>query len=210
MVGIILRGRSSSFGSGQAGGAGPAYPSHASEVPAQLEGPPWPVTAEMHRFLAVVILFGQEFHGSKALHHQPVQQIIMSRQNRIDTASIRLVPWPARFLHLRGGDPLPNEISEDANETHQLREESTAIRLPNLSKEGFLERTPIKEILSAGHGAVGANVTVCGWARTVRIQGAGTFAFIELNDGSTFQSLQVRPPLDTLLFTMAPPIARPW
>ena len=32
---------------------------------------------------------------------------------------------------------------------------------------------------------------VCGWARTVRIQGAGSFAFLELHVGSCFSSLQV-------------------
>jgi hypothetical protein len=144
--------------------------------------------------LGVLILFGQAFHSSKALDRQAIQHILAIRQNRVATASFGMVPWPARFLYLRGGDSSPNELVQDANdaanETRPSSEVNTDMPPITLSKEGFLGRTPIKEILSAGHGAVGANVTVCGWARTVRIQGAGTFAFIELNDGSTFQSLQ--------------------
>jgi asparaginyl-tRNA synthetase len=34
-------------------------------------------------------------------------------------------------------------------------------------------------------------VTVGGWARTVRVQGGGKLAFVELNDGSCNASLQI-------------------
>lgn len=97
----------------------------------------------------------------------------------------------ALSLHLRGGegDPVDEVIGTTA--------EDAAIDINNISldskifaKEGFLDRTPIKDVLGAGVIGVNTSVTVCGWARTIRIQGAGTFAFIELNDGSTFQSLQ--------------------
>lgn len=52
-------------------------------------------------------------------------------------------------------------------------------------------RTKIKEILHAPQPEklVGKKVTVCGWVRTVRDQ--KTFAFIEVNDGSTLANLQV-------------------
>jgi asparaginyl-tRNA synthetase len=38
---------------------------------------------------------------------------------------------------------------------------------------------------------IGKEVTVKGWAKTVRLQGAGAFAFVQLNDGSCFESLQI-------------------
>lgn len=38
---------------------------------------------------------------------------------------------------------------------------------------------------------VGKTVTVCGWARTIRYGGKGSFGFLEVNDGSSFGSLQV-------------------
>ena len=55
-------------------------------------------------------------------------------------------------------------------------------------------RTKIKEILHAPHPEklIGKQVTVCGWVRTVRDQ--KTFAFIEVNDGSTLANLQVVAP----------------
>ena len=83
------------------------------------------------------------------------------------------------------------------------------------------QRTPIARLLQTpgkGKEFIGTNVTVCGWARTVRIQvlapapapaspaarapchakrasralqGAGQFAFVELSDGSCFTCMQV-------------------
>ena len=52
-------------------------------------------------------------------------------------------------------------------------------------------RTRIKHILHAKNPEVfeGKTVTVCGWIRTVRDQ--KTFAFIELNDGSSLANLQI-------------------
>jgi asparaginyl-tRNA synthetase len=49
-----------------------------------------------------------------------------------------------------------------------------------------MKRTPIKQI-EAAH--LGKPIAICGWVRTVRDQ--KNFAFIELNDGSTLNGLQV-------------------
>lgn len=55
-------------------------------------------------------------------------------------------------------------------------------------------RIRVKEILyseSKGEALIGQQFTVCGWTRTVRQQQKNTLAFIALNDGSCFDSLQV-------------------
>ena len=52
-----------------------------------------------------------------------------------------------------------------------------------------MQRTTIREILTDMKGFSGKSVTVCGWARTIRDM--KTFGFIELNDGSAFQNLQI-------------------
>ena len=62
---------------------------------------------------------------------------------------------------------------------------------PGVPVQGFLARSTVEHLLARGTGAAGAAVAVCGWARTIRVQGSGTFAFLELNDGSTFHSIQV-------------------
>lgn len=54
-------------------------------------------------------------------------------------------------------------------------------------------RQRVADVLLAGEALTGSSITVCGWARTVREAGAGALAFVALNDGSTFDSLQVRP-----------------
>ena len=50
-------------------------------------------------------------------------------------------------------------------------------------------RTAIKEIFQNPQNFADKEVTVCGWARTIRASNA--FGFIELNDGSYFSNLQV-------------------
>ena len=52
-----------------------------------------------------------------------------------------------------------------------------------------MERMRIAAIFADQEALSGKEVTVCGWARTIRDM--KTFGFIELNDGSCFKSLQV-------------------
>ena len=52
-----------------------------------------------------------------------------------------------------------------------------------------MERTQIARIYANQETFGGKEVTVCGWARTIRDM--KTFGFIELNDGSCFKNLQV-------------------
>jgi asparaginyl-tRNA synthetase len=57
-------------------------------------------------------------------------------------------------------------------------------------KEGSGRRLRVQYVLKDS-SLVGQVVTVKGWAKTVRIQGNGTFAFVEVNDGSCVSNLQV-------------------
>ncbi|KAH0485059.1 MAG: uncharacterized protein KVP18_004934 [Porospora cf. gigantea A] len=41
------------------------------------------------------------------------------------------------------------------------------------------------------YSKIGDVLTVCGWAKTIRKQGGGAFAFLALNDGSSHKNLQV-------------------
>lgn len=55
-------------------------------------------------------------------------------------------------------------------------------------------RTMVSTILdseSGGAALVGRTVRVGGWVKTGRVAGAGSFAFLEVNDGSCFANLQV-------------------
>ena len=52
-----------------------------------------------------------------------------------------------------------------------------------------MERTTIKQIFTTPDAFAGKEITVAGWARTIRASNA--FGFIELNDGSYFTNLQV-------------------
>ena len=52
-----------------------------------------------------------------------------------------------------------------------------------------MDRITIKQLLAKGKEYDGKQVTVCGWAKTIR--DSKVFGFIELNDGSCFKSLQI-------------------
>ena len=52
-----------------------------------------------------------------------------------------------------------------------------------------MKRTRIAQIFADAESFGGREITVCGWARTIRDM--KNFGFIELNDGSCFKSLQV-------------------
>ncbi|MEG1577584.1 MAG: asparagine--tRNA ligase, partial [Oscillospiraceae bacterium] len=52
-----------------------------------------------------------------------------------------------------------------------------------------MKRTKIAQIFADRQALTNQPLTVCGWARTIRDM--KTFGFIELNDGSCFQNLQV-------------------
>ncbi|KAF8034071.1 hypothetical protein BT93_C0372 [Corymbia citriodora subsp. variegata] len=61
-------------------------------------------------------------------------------------------------------------------------------------KHEFSDRVPIRSILGrpdGGSGLAGQRARVGGWVKTGRKQGSGSFAFLELNDGSCPMNLQV-------------------
>lgn len=69
--------------------------------------------------------------------------------------------------------------------------------------EPSLNRTFIRSILAAGNSdaLIGKKLVVGGWVKTGREQGKGSFAFLELNDGSCGANLQVI--VDSSVFPLA-------
>lgn len=53
----------------------------------------------------------------------------------------------------------------------------------------MIERTHVKQLFLSPESFVGKQITVAGWARTIR--DSKSFGFIELNDGSYFTNLQI-------------------
>jgi len=66
-----------------------------------------------------------------------------------------------------------------------------------MEKRNCVIESPRRKIKSLSKDLLGKITTVCGWVRTVRDQ--KTFAFVEVNDGSTLASLQVIIPSDQLV-----------
>jgi len=56
----------------------------------------------------------------------------------------------------------------------------------------FTGRVPVKFLIKPGaESFIDKTITVAGWVKTLRLQGGGRFAFIEVNDGSAFGNFQV-------------------
>ncbi|MCO5582696.1 hypothetical protein L7F22_036595 [Adiantum nelumboides] len=67
-------------------------------------------------------------------------------------------------------------------------------RVDAVQQAKYSRRVIIKSILGREDGGVGLTgqcMTIGGWVKTGREQGKGTFAFLEVNDGSCFANLQV-------------------
>jgi len=93
---------------------------------------------------------------------------------------------------------------ELAAEVESLRKQLAQLEVTLKQKEAELSvvypysksygRTMVATILESADGGksmIGRTLRVGGWVKTGREAGAGAFAFLELNDGSTFDSLQV-------------------
>lgn len=75
--------------------------------------------------------------------------------------------------------------------TERICRENPTKVIPGYTRDLMSKRIKIKQILQASNpiALVGQTITVCGWIRTVRDQ--KSFAFAEVNDGSTLANLQV-------------------
>ena len=52
-----------------------------------------------------------------------------------------------------------------------------------------MHRTQIRDLFREVTNYIDSEITICGWARTIR--DSKSLGFIELNDGTCFQNLQV-------------------
>ncbi|KAL5833928.1 hypothetical protein ACOSQ3_017602 [Xanthoceras sorbifolium] len=71
---------------------------------------------------------------------------------------------------------------------------TTLVSAPTVKKHQFSDRVLIRSIVSrpdGGASLAGQRVRVGGWVKTGREQGKGSFAFLEVNDGSCPANLQV-------------------
>jgi asparaginyl-tRNA synthetase len=84
---------------------------------------------------------------------------------------------------------------ETVKAPEQKQSETDATTQPPLVKRKIVQfgtgaRLRVDFVLNSQE-LIGTIVTVKGWAKTARIQGNGSFAFIELNDGSSVKNLQL-------------------
>ncbi|KAL4441815.1 hypothetical protein ABPG77_003731 [Micractinium sp. CCAP 211/92] len=91
-----------------------------------------------------------------------------------------------------------------SEEVEELRKELEKLQASLRKKEAELElvapynrsygRTMVASVLeseSEGLSLVGKTIRIGGWVKTGREAGAGAFAFLEVNDGSCFQNIQI-------------------
>ncbi|CAA7062509.1 unnamed protein product [Microthlaspi erraticum] len=87
-----------------------------------------------------------------------------------------------------------DEIQPPADQLAAVSLSSDAASSSTVKKERFSDRVLVKSILGrpdGGAGLSGQKVRISGRVKTGREQGKGTFAFLEVNDGSCLVNLQV-------------------
>ncbi|GLU09997.1 hypothetical protein SLE2022_268280 [Rubroshorea leprosula] len=85
-------------------------------------------------------------------------------------------------------------MSEAEHSTLLSEQLATTTLSDAVQKHEFSDRVLISSIVGrpdGGEGLAGQRVRAGGWVKTGREQGKGTFAFLELNDGSSPENLQV-------------------
>lgn len=75
-------------------------------------------------------------------------------------------------------------------ESSTIGDEMDLLALADPTLDPSIDRTFIRSVLADAAAFVGRKVTVGGWVKTGREQGKGSFAFLELNDGSCGANLQ--------------------
>jgi hypothetical protein len=90
---------------------------------------------------------------------------------------------------------LISQRDEALKQAKELQQKIEAIDKQLAQQSKPTEKSPIISITDLVHpGAelfIDQTVTVAGWIRSVRLQGAGTFAFVMLYDGSSVEPLQI-------------------
>ncbi|KAF5841787.1 hypothetical protein DUNSADRAFT_11103 [Dunaliella salina] len=119
------------------------------------------------------------------------------------------LPLPPRPLvppaiHMSSSSTTSQGTAELSSEVEALRKQLASLQSTLQQKEAQLNtvwpysksygRTTINTIIGAADGGkslIGRTLRVGGWIKTGREAGAGAFAFLEVNDGSCFESIQV-------------------
>ena len=123
-------------------------------------------------------------------------------RQQLESLQVRECGWPAQAA---GGGAATHAASAAARcPPHAAPPSSPARQTTLRKKEAELEtvapynrtygRTMVATVLesdSQGLSLVGKTIRVGGWVKTGREAGAGAFAFLEVNDGSCFQNIQV-------------------
>eukprot|EP01124_Arcella_intermedia_P011264 TRINITY_DN1767_c0_g1_i1.p1 TRINITY_DN1767_c0_g1~~TRINITY_DN1767_c0_g1_i1.p1 ORF type:complete len:550 (-),score=110.29 TRINITY_DN1767_c0_g1_i1:63-1712(-) len=91
-------------------------------------------------------------------------------------------------------EELKAQLEKVQQEKNELKEELSQLKASAFSDWNVRQRTPISKILlrtDGGTGLVGSTVAVAGWVKTERMQAKNTIGFLKINDGSTWEELQV-------------------
>jgi len=91
-------------------------------------------------------------------------------------------------------EQLKSQLAKITAEKDALKEELARVRASNVSDWTLRQRTALSTLFNRpdkGSGLVGSTIGVAGWIKSVRFGGKNSFAFVMINDGSTWFDLQI-------------------
>jgi len=132
----------------------------------------------------------QEHNKQKEHNKQPQQPKAKAPQQ----AKPKATPPPKDSTPKDERALLEEQLTKLKQETDQLRGEIQQAKSKKFYDWTLRQRTTISDILSRpdrGEALIGSSVGVAGWIKTIRLQARDTVAFVKVNDGSTWQEIQV-------------------
>jgi len=91
-------------------------------------------------------------------------------------------------------EQLKAKLAAVTAEKNALQDELAKVRASSVGDWTLRQRTPLSSIFSRpdkGSGLVDNTIGVAGWIKSVRLQGKNTFAFVTVNDGSSWEDIQI-------------------
>ena len=144
---------------------------------------------------AVVVVVAKKKKNNKMEKEKGLFEVELYDGGKKKSTSMDKIEDKVGALTLGGGG---DDASDSASGPQQAAEFSKTLGKEKYSK--LFNKTSICDVVQKGSSLAQAGdscdevlltCVVCGWVKTGRVAGGGSFAFIELNDGSTPVNLQV-------------------
>lgn len=122
---------------------------------------------------------------------EKLQQELASLKLERDQAVEKSQKLEKENAQLKSTTSTTSNSNSNSNSTNYSSLIPEGDKIPCSSKTPYSDRVDIKKVLKQGKALIGKKITVAGWAYSIREGDGGKMLFVVLNDGSSYNTLQV-------------------